>query len=215
MERDRMSWFEILKQDNITHFHGTNKKGIAEAIMESGIIPQLDYKAYKNGKRVVLAKHPVRNEETGKIEEISELAGKYSWASKEAPLGYSGWFEEREATLEPTFDKKGKFISMAGKPKQFEWKEGGMFGIKGKDIEWLEVYSACYRMNIPHYVTKEIIPPSKLIWMPIDDWKKWYKNHNPKVWADCEQEIMGRGKLLDEENYNYVRDRDNWGLFNR
>ncbi len=28
-----MTWFELIKRDGITHFHGTNKAGVAEKIL--------------------------------------------------------------------------------------------------------------------------------------------------------------------------------------
>ena len=210
-------WFEILKQDGITHFHGTKNKGAAEKIMKEGIKPALGFEGYRKADRYYVARHPpviseVEYQQQEEFEILPELNGAYVWAAKEAPLGYSGWYEKTHADdRNVVFTDKGPIIQ--GKPDLYEWQEGGLWGIKGKDIEWLEVYSVCYRMNIPHYVTKETIPPNKLVHLSIDDWEEWYDNHRPGVWADCEQEIR-RGALTDSM-LDQAQERRNWGPLNR
>ena len=213
-----MTWFEVLKQDGITHFHGTNEENVAKKIIKNGIKPsEIKFEGYKKGDRTYIARHPpiiseVESQQQEEYERLPELDGYYSWAAKEAPLGYSGWYDKiHDDDRKPKFTAEG--ITIEGKPNLYEWQEGGLWGIKGKDIEWLEVYSVCYRMNIPHYVTKEVIPPSKLVHLPIDGWKEWYNNHRPGIWADCEQEIR-RGPLTDSM-LEHARERRNWGPLNR
>ena len=133
-------WFEILKQDGITHFHGTKNKGAAEKIMKEGIKPALGFEGYRKADRYYVARHPpviseVEYQQQEEFEILPELNGAYVWAAKEAPLGYSGWYEKTHADdRNVVFTDKGPIIQ--GKPDLYEWQEGGLWGIKGKDIEW-------------------------------------------------------------------------------
>ena len=198
-----MTWFELIKLDGITHFHGTNKAGVAEKILREGIKPMLNYNFYrqKNGD-IIASKHVVQGEK------IPEMEGKYTWVAKEPPLGYAGWWKEHQSTQVPSFDDAGNLTGIEGKPKQYEFKEGGMFGIKGSDIDWIEVYSPCYRLGTIHYVTQDIIPPEKLVYMDIDGWEKWYKEHDEDAWEKCAVEFP-KGKV-NQEIFEDHQTRINW-----
>ena len=164
-----MTWFDVLKRqmklynfmpeypdkERVSHFHGS-REASRDQLMEEGLKPKGSYKKYKDGYT-----KPIY----GDLEELSGDEKKLIWATgreQELPVEYA-----RTETV--TQDKIPKL------PKKKVEVEENMIGIRGDSIDWDKSSSPIYRRGEKFYISDKPIDPDKLVFLSINDWKKYLK----------------------------------------
>ena len=146
----------------VTHYHATKLPENAESISRHGIWPMGNYATHSGGKTKAVYSDLVDNM---KLENKEPLI----WATGEGqklPIEYAGTYDDKWVG-EPQFDESGMLIPGTGPSHEKEFQEGGMFGIRGSDIDWERSPSPIYRQGEEFYIHNQPIPREQIIPMPV------------------------------------------------
>jgi len=179
-----MTWFDVLKRqmklynfmpeypdkERVSHFHGS-REASREQLMEEGLKPKGSYKKYKDGYT-----KPIY----GDLEELSGDEKKLIWATgreQELPVEYARTETVTQDKIDynDIFDENGNLLTEPKLPKKKVEVEENMVGIRGDSIDWDKSSSPIYRRGEKFYISDKPIDPDKLVFLSINDWKRYLK----------------------------------------
>lgn len=175
-------WFDILKiqtklynfvdypenpHGKITHFHGS--KAPKEKIMQEGLLPKGQYIQHKRGYGKPHHKDLMESPKNKKTKLIW-AAGK----EQGLPLEY-GQKKRKEVKVDynSLFDEKGNLLPNPAIKEEIVTIDGNMIGIRGENIDWDRAESPIYQVGTQWYISNKPISPDKLVFMTIEEWKKY------------------------------------------
>ena len=146
----------------VTHYHATKAPEDAESIKRHGIRPAGNYATHSGGKTKSIYSYLVNDMDSENTEPLIWATGE----GQELPTEYAGTYNDKWVG-EPQFDESGMLIPGTGPSREREFQEGGMFGIRGGDIDWERSQSPIYRQGEEFYIHNQPIPREKIIPMPV------------------------------------------------
>ena len=146
----------------VTHYHATKLPENAESIKRHGIWPAGNYATHSGGKTKSIYSNLVNNMKLENTEPLIWATGE----GQELPTEYAGAYDDKWVG-EPQFDESGMLIPGTGPSREREFQEGGMFGIRGSNIDWKRSPSPIYRQGEEFYIHNQPIPREQIIPMPV------------------------------------------------
>ena len=163
----------------VTQMHGTPSAELANEISRRGIVPQGNYKHHSAG----MTKDIYGDLVDGMSGESKPLI----WATgvgQKLPKEYAFRKVPFTQSIDQSqlFDEHGNLNpqgNVSFSSKKFDLEEGGMFGIRGGNIDWQRSGSPIYRVGDQFYIHDQPIPPEQLVRMPVSDWENYLQDYTP------------------------------------